>query len=91
MSRFLAPIRRLPRPFRNIWWATGLFVLLTWADEQLGVVRSPRGTAWLVLLFAAFALRLASRAFMPMAMLSLILTVVGIVLLNQPMGMRHGP
>jgi hypothetical protein len=35
--------------------------------------------------------RIASRAFMPMAMLSLIFTVVGIVLLNQPMGMRHGP
>ena len=29
--------RRLPRIFRNVWWATGLFVLLTWADEQLGV------------------------------------------------------
>ena len=55
-SRLLAPIRRLPRPFRNIWWATGLFVLLTWADEQLGVVRSPRVTAWIVILVAAFAL-----------------------------------
>jgi polyferredoxin len=54
-SRLARPLRRLPRPFRNIWWATGMFVLLTWADEQLGVVRSPRVTAWIVLFFAAAA------------------------------------
>jgi polyferredoxin len=54
-SRLAQPSRRLPAPFRNIWWATGLFVLLTWADEQLGVVRSPRFTAWLVLALAALA------------------------------------
>jgi ferredoxin len=54
-ARLAAPLRRLPRPFRNIWWATGMFVLLTWADEQLGVVRSPRVTAWIVLFFAALA------------------------------------
>ena len=40
---------------------------------------------------AVSCLGVAVRAFMPMAMLSLIFTVVGIVLLNQPMGMRHGP
>ncbi|MFQ5830636.1 MAG: 4Fe-4S binding protein [Candidatus Methylomirabilia bacterium] len=55
-SRLAAPVRRLPKPFRNIWWATGMFVLLTWTDEQLGVVRSPRVTAWIVLFFAALAL-----------------------------------
>lgn len=54
-SRLAAPLRRLPKPFRNIWWATGMFVLLTWADEQLGVVRSPRVTAWIVLFFVALA------------------------------------
>ena len=54
-SRLAAPIRRLPAPFRNIWWATGLFVLLTWADEQLGVVRSPWVTAVIVLVFAGLA------------------------------------
>jgi len=54
-SRLVAPLRRLPKPFRNIWWATGMFVLLTWADEQLGVVRSPRVTAWIVLFFLALA------------------------------------
>jgi ferredoxin len=56
MSRLAAPVRRLPRPLRNIWWATGLFVLLTWADEQLGVVRSPRVTAWIVIIFVALAM-----------------------------------
>jgi hypothetical protein len=55
MSRLTAPLRHLPRPLRNLWWATGMFVLLTWADEQLGVVRSPRVTAWIVLFFAAVA------------------------------------
>jgi polyferredoxin len=54
-ARLAAPARRLPKPFRNIWWATGMFVLLTWADEQLGVVRSPWVTAWIVLFFAALA------------------------------------
>ena len=34
--------------------------------------------------------RTASRALLPMAALALLFTVVGIVLLNQPMGMRHG-
>jgi hypothetical protein len=54
-SRTMAPIRRLPRPFRNIWWATAAFVALTWLDEQLGVVRSPRVTAWIIVAFAALA------------------------------------
>jgi len=54
-ARLAEPARRLPKPFRNIWWATGMFVLLTWADEQLGVVRSPWVTAWIVLFFAALA------------------------------------
>ena len=34
--------------------------------------------------------RAASRALVPMAALSFVFTVAGIVLLNQPMGMRHG-
>ncbi|MBI4590229.1 MAG: 4Fe-4S binding protein [Candidatus Rokubacteria bacterium] len=54
-ARLVAPLRRLPKPFRNLWWATGMFVLLTWADEQLGVVRSPVVTAWIVLFFAGLA------------------------------------
>jgi polyferredoxin len=55
-SRLAAPVRRLPRPLRNIWWATAAFVALTWADEQLGVVRSPRVTAAIIVLFALLAL-----------------------------------
>lgn len=54
-ARLAGAWRRLPRPFRNIWWATGAFVLLTWADEYLGVVRSPRVTAWIVVFFLALA------------------------------------
>ena len=54
-SRLARAARRLPKPLRNIWWATGMFVVLTWADEQLGVVRSPLVTAWIVVFFAVFA------------------------------------
>jgi hypothetical protein len=54
-SRLAAPLRRLPRPLRNIWWATAAFVALTWADEQLGVVRSPRVTALIIVFFAGLA------------------------------------
>jgi ferredoxin len=53
--------RRLPRLFRNIWWATALFVALTWADELLGVVRSPRTTAWIIVGFAALAVAVGLR------------------------------
>jgi polyferredoxin len=60
-ARLAGPLRRLPRAFRNIWWATGMFVLLTWADEQLGVVRSPRVTAWIVVFFAALAIGIGLR------------------------------
>ncbi len=60
-SRLSGAWRRLPRVFRNIWWATGLFVLLTWADEQLGVVRSPSVTAWLLVLVAALAVLVGLR------------------------------
>ena len=60
-ARLAGAWRRLPRTFRNIWWATGAFVLLTWADEQLGVVRSPRITGWIVLFFVALAVAVGLR------------------------------
>ncbi len=60
-ARLTRAWRRLPRAFRNIWWATGAFVLLTWADEQLGIVRSPSVTAWIVLVFAALAVAVGLR------------------------------
>jgi polyferredoxin len=48
--------RLLPKPLRNLWLATFLFLLLTWADEQIGVIRSPQLTAWLIVIFALFAI-----------------------------------
>jgi hypothetical protein len=54
-SRATGAWRRLPRVFRNLWWATALFLALTWADEQLGVVRSPLVTAWIIVIVAAAA------------------------------------
>jgi hypothetical protein len=60
-ARLTGAWRRLPRPLRNIWWATGAFVLLTWADEQLGVVRSPRITGWIVLFFVVLAVAVGLR------------------------------
>jgi hypothetical protein len=47
--------------FRNVWWATAAFVLLTWADEQLGVVRSPVVTAWIVIGVAVVAIAVGLR------------------------------
>ncbi|MBI2360453.1 MAG: 4Fe-4S binding protein [Deltaproteobacteria bacterium] len=47
--------RMFPRVLRNLWLATLFFVLLTWADEMLGVIRSPLMTAWLILLLGSLA------------------------------------
>jgi len=49
-SRLAQPSREWPKPLRNLWIANGTFILLTWADVQLGVVRDPRVTAWIILL-----------------------------------------
>jgi ferredoxin len=48
--------RLFPRALRGLWIATLLFVLLTWADEQLGIIRSPRMTAALIVALSAAAL-----------------------------------
>jgi ferredoxin len=50
------PDRLFPKSLRNLWLATFLFLLLTWADEQVGVIRSPQLTAWLIVLFSLFAI-----------------------------------
>jgi polyferredoxin len=50
------PVRLFPKHLRNLWLATFLFLLLTWADEQIGVIRSPQLTAWLIVIFALFAI-----------------------------------
>jgi hypothetical protein len=60
-ARASGAARRLPRVLRNLWWATAAFLVLTWADEQLGVVRSPRVTAWILVLVAAVAIALGLR------------------------------
>jgi polyferredoxin len=54
-ERLAKPTRMFPRVLRNLWPATAMFLLLTWADEQLGVVRSPRVTAWILIVLAALA------------------------------------
>ncbi len=46
---------RWPRALKNIYLATGFFVLLTWLELGYGVTSSPRATAWLGLLMAALA------------------------------------
>jgi hypothetical protein len=54
-ERLAKPARMFPRALRNLWPATAMFLLLTWADEQLGVVRSPAVTAWILILLAVLA------------------------------------
>lgn len=51
-AKVARPERVFPKALRNLWLATFLFVVLTWADEQLGIIRSPQMTAWLILFFA---------------------------------------
>jgi len=60
-ARLMGAWRRLPRVFRNLWWGTALFLLLTWADEQLGVVRRPSVTAWIVVGLAVIAVGIGLR------------------------------
>jgi hypothetical protein len=50
------PGRMFPKPLRNLWVATFLFVLLTWFDEQLGIIRSPYMTASLIVLLSSAAI-----------------------------------
>ncbi len=40
-ARLVSATRRFPPSLRNVWLANAMFVLLTWLDVQLGVVRSP--------------------------------------------------
>lgn len=54
-ARWANPQRLFPRALRGLWLATLLFVVLTWADEQLGIIRSPRMTGWLILVLALAA------------------------------------
>ena len=51
-AKWAKPKMMFPKSLRSLWLATFLFVILTWADEQLGIIRSPHMTAWLILLLA---------------------------------------
>jgi ferredoxin len=55
-AKLRKPARRIPKALRGMTLATALFLILTWADEQLGIVRSPQMTAWLIILLALAAM-----------------------------------
>ncbi|OGQ82674.1 MAG: hypothetical protein A3F90_19195 [Deltaproteobacteria bacterium RIFCSPLOWO2_12_FULL_60_19] len=54
-AKLAAPERMFPKSLRNLWLATFLFVLLTWFDEQLGIIRSPQMTAWVIVILSIAA------------------------------------
>jgi polyferredoxin len=54
-SRIFKPRRRFPSKLQNIWLANLFFVLLTWLDIQIGVVRNPMVTGSLLLGITAAA------------------------------------
>ncbi len=45
-----------PKPMRNIWFAVGLFLALTWVELGMGITLIPRATAWVALGMLAMAL-----------------------------------
>jgi len=47
--------RQFSRRYRNLWIATALFMLLTWADGYWGIVASPGRTAMIFLIFGGLA------------------------------------
>jgi len=54
-ANLVRPDRLFPKFLRNLWLATFFFVFLTWADEQLGIIRSPQMTAWLIIILGVIA------------------------------------
>jgi polyferredoxin len=59
-ARTLKPQRRFPKRLRNLWIANGLFIVLTWLDAQLGVVRNPVITGSLLVIIIALSLLIAA-------------------------------
>jgi polyferredoxin len=59
VSRIFKPTRRFPLKLRNLWIANVAFILITWLDVQLGVVRSPFVTGILLLIIIAISLIIA--------------------------------
>jgi ferredoxin len=54
-SRIFKPYRLFPARLSNLWLANVLFILLTWLDIQIGVVRNPLVTGWLLIAVTALA------------------------------------
>lgn len=50
---------RWPARMRNIWFAVGMFVLLTWIELGMGITLIPRATAWIALAMVAMAVAAA--------------------------------
>ena len=48
ISRVFQPHRTFPESLQNMWFANTFFVLLTWLDIQIGVVRNPLVTGLLL-------------------------------------------
>jgi polyferredoxin len=55
-ARIFKPHRLFPLKLRNVWLANGMFIMLTWFDIQLGVVRHPVVTGSLLLGIIVIAL-----------------------------------
>jgi polyferredoxin len=56
VSRIFKPNRIFPARFRNVWLANFMFLLLTWLDIQVGVVRHPMVTGSLLIGITAVAI-----------------------------------
>lgn len=56
VSRVAGPQRHFPEKMRNVWIANMMFVLLTWLDIQIGVVRSPVVTGSLLISIIGIAI-----------------------------------
>jgi polyferredoxin len=60
-SRIFKPWRQFPVKLQNVWLANLFFVLLTWLDIQIGVVRNPMVTGALLLTITAAAIGIGMR------------------------------
>lgn len=54
--KFASPVRNWPRPLRNKWLSTGLFVLILFSYELFDLWGSPWLTAWLIIAYFSGAL-----------------------------------
>lgn len=60
-SRIFKPRRQFPSKLQNLWLANLFFVLLTWLDIQIGVVRNPMVTGSLLIGITAAAVGIGMR------------------------------